>query len=315
MIEFFKKLKLTIRYIKKVGFELLLDLYLYYSSPFPILLIFGALRRIRRRLKCLWMPKGRGRPAIPENIVDLILDMKRSNLLWGSKRIRDELLYLGICLHKRTIQRILKENGFTMPPMKFSSPTWKSLLSTSKITWAMDFTCIIDIKSFQIFVLVVIDTSTRKLVSINTTLFPDKNWIIQQFRNMAVEGVELPHQMVVDNDGIYGNWLNQTFKDYYEINILRTARGSLWQNAFVERFHRALKEEMLNRILILNEWQIRSLCQKYKKYYNDVRPHQGICGQVPSQKRKFHPKKELASIKYQKVRHLDGLFTQFQIAA
>ena len=101
MIEVCNKTKKTIQYLKKVFFELLLDIYFYYTSPFPILLIHCAFRRIRRHLKYNWLPIGKGRPPVPENIVDLILDMKRSNLLWGSKRIRDELLFLGVSLHKQ----------------------------------------------------------------------------------------------------------------------------------------------------------------------------------------------------------------------
>jgi hypothetical protein len=29
--------------------------------------------------KALWLPKGRGRPSVGENVVELLLDMKQSN--------------------------------------------------------------------------------------------------------------------------------------------------------------------------------------------------------------------------------------------
>jgi hypothetical protein len=44
-----------------------------------------ACRRIRRHLGILWQKKGCGRPPIPEPVVNLIIDMKRSNLNWGSR--------------------------------------------------------------------------------------------------------------------------------------------------------------------------------------------------------------------------------------
>ena len=81
MVNFIKQIRTSYRYVLKVVVELLCDIYLYYTSSFTLLLIIGSYKRIKRRLKYLWYPKGPGRPPVPENIVDLILDMKRSNLL------------------------------------------------------------------------------------------------------------------------------------------------------------------------------------------------------------------------------------------
>ena len=72
---FLNRILISYRYTKRIIVELLIDLYQYYISLYPILLIIGAMKRIKRRLKYLWYPKGPGRPPVPENIVDLILDI------------------------------------------------------------------------------------------------------------------------------------------------------------------------------------------------------------------------------------------------
>ena len=54
-----------IRYARYIS-QLLSDLWAYYSSPYPLLLIGGVLRRIIRRANTLWQAKGRGRPSISE---------------------------------------------------------------------------------------------------------------------------------------------------------------------------------------------------------------------------------------------------------
>jgi len=130
MRNFLKKCLISTRFIKRVLFELWLDVYFYYINTYPILLIIGAFKRIKRRLKYLWLPKGPGRPPTPENIVDIILEMKRCNPGWGKKRIRDELLFLGIYLDKNTIQKILIENGMLPPKLKFHPPTWAYLYNS-----------------------------------------------------------------------------------------------------------------------------------------------------------------------------------------
>jgi hypothetical protein len=61
MDEHVKKLRLLLKFALRVLSQLLSDLWAYYSSPYPLLLIGGVFRRIFRRAKALWLPKGRGR--------------------------------------------------------------------------------------------------------------------------------------------------------------------------------------------------------------------------------------------------------------
>ena len=89
--------------------------------------------------------------------------MKKSNWLWGSKRIRDELRFLGINIHKKTISNILKTYGLIPPPVKFSPPSWSALLKSQKNIRSMDFTCVNDRNLNQIFILTIMDIVTRKL--------------------------------------------------------------------------------------------------------------------------------------------------------
>ena len=88
MVEELKKLHLLLKFVWRV-------------TLYPFLLIMGVLRRMLRRTKAVWMPKGPGRQPVREDVVELILDMKRSNLSWGVLRISQELLLLGIRIHKK----------------------------------------------------------------------------------------------------------------------------------------------------------------------------------------------------------------------
>ena len=146
MDEHVKKLRLLLKFALRVLSQLLSDLWAYYSSPYPLLLIVGVLRRIIRRANTLWQAKGRGRPSVGEDVVELILDMKRSNWSWGALRISQELLLLGIHVHKKTVKRILLENGMVPPKTRITPPTWTAFLKAHKDLWALDFTCVLDIQ-------------------------------------------------------------------------------------------------------------------------------------------------------------------------
>jgi hypothetical protein len=59
--EHVKKLRLLLKFAMRVLSQLLSGLWAHYSSPYPLLLIVGVLRRIIRRANTFWQAKGRGR--------------------------------------------------------------------------------------------------------------------------------------------------------------------------------------------------------------------------------------------------------------
>ncbi len=53
-----------------------------------------------------------GRPAITDEIKNLILEMKSANSRWGRRKINGELRKLGLKVEKSTIAKILKAEGY-----------------------------------------------------------------------------------------------------------------------------------------------------------------------------------------------------------
>jgi len=124
------KIRWTASYIQRIFAELIADLWDYYCTPYPFLLFLGAFRRIARRIRIIWLPKPPGRPPIHENVVDLIIDMKRCNKIWGAQRMSDELKLMGIKVSNKTVLKILRQKGLVPPRMKLSPPSWTSLIET-----------------------------------------------------------------------------------------------------------------------------------------------------------------------------------------
>ena len=53
-------------------------------------------------------------------------------------------------------------------------------------------------------------------------------------------------------------------------------------NAFAERWVRTIREECLDKLIILNEAHLRHVLKQYIHYYNSRRPHQGIQQDCPN---------------------------------
>ena len=81
----------------------------------------------RHGWRLLWRWKSRsrgGRPHLSLEVRDLITTMSRENRLWGTERIRGELLKLGIVVSNRSIRRY-RWRGPRRPP----SQTWRTFLA------------------------------------------------------------------------------------------------------------------------------------------------------------------------------------------
>jgi len=277
---FWQKFQAIFKYLRRILGELGCELVAYYFSPYPFLRIQGTFRRIWRHLRILLLKKSCGRPPIPEPVIDLIIDMKRSNWNWGFLRISQELALLGLIVSKETVRKILHDNGFYPPKLKFAPPSWSALLNSYKSVFAMDFTCVIDAFGKQVFILVILDHLKRELVLLNATYFPNRDWLMQQLRNFHFD-YDSPEAMIFDRDGIYGLWLAEALWDQFNIQPFRMPARSPWLNGRVERFHRTLKEELIYRLGYFEIDQIMGSFSAYRAEYNQSRPHQALGGKTP----------------------------------
>ncbi len=65
------------------------------------------------------------------------------------------------------------------------------------------------------------------------------------------------------------------------VTIIRTPVRAPNANAFAERWIRSVREECLDKILILGEGHLGRVLKTYITYYNHARPHQGLDQQCP----------------------------------
>ena len=228
------------------------------------------------RLFWRWKSRSRGgRPHLSPEVQDLILSMSRENRLWGTERIRGELLKLGIVVSNRSIRRY-RWRGTRRP----SSQTWRTFLANhAHHLWAADLFTVPTLTFKTLYVLVFITHGRRELVHVNVTATPTAAWIWRQLIE-ATPGGTRPRHLLRDRDAAYG----RDFRHRAErigIDAIATPLRAPRANAVVERVSGTLRRECLDHVIALDERHLASTLAEFVRYYNQDRPHRTLSLQTP----------------------------------
>jgi len=77
-------------------------------------------------------------------------------------------------------------------------------------------------------------------------------------------------------------------------------------NAFAERWARSVREECLDKVIILNERHLRRVLHEYAAYYSTRRPHQGLEQDSPTG---MPPTSQEGAVRYRNV--LGGIIRDY----
>ena len=158
------------------------------------------------------------------------------------------------------------------------SQKWKTFLYNSRVV-AMDFLTVpVEITKdvFRlIYIFIVIDHERRIILHHNCTVEPDEDWVVQQLKN-CFAGDHSYKYMLHDRDTIFMHRVRFALPAYFGLESKPTAPRSPWQNAFVESFNGTLRRELLNHVIVKDEFHLRRLLGDYVDFYNTRRMHSGL---------------------------------------
>jgi len=98
-----------------------------------------------------------------------VLRLARENPCWGYRRIRGELLVLGIRIAATAVWEILQQAGIA-PALERTSTTWADFLrSQADALLACDFFEIVTLTGARLHVLAVIEHATRRIHILGAT--------------------------------------------------------------------------------------------------------------------------------------------------
>jgi len=196
--------------------------------------------------------------------------MKQENYLWGCKKIANELKKINIDIHYTTVNKIIQ--NFRKQGRIQSNGSWKRFL---KMHWdslfAMDFMTIDTLFGKRLYLLIILELKSRKIVKRNLTENPSREFVRQQIIDFTYDDEE-------SKTLVYNNASQFTSIDYFDYGItgVNISLTSPNMNSFIERLNGTIRREALDHFLLFSEKQVRNIISGFVEYYNTQRMHQGI---------------------------------------
>lgn len=236
----------------------------------------------RLGFRIFWRWKvGRGRPPLPENMRELIQSMARDNPTWGEERIAAELsVKLGIRVSGRTVRKYMPRSLGGRPGRSVDPERWGSFVRNhARAIMACDFLVSVTASFRTIYVLVVIEIGSRKIVHCGVTSNPTAGWTSQQLR----EVIPWDHTyrfLIHDRDGIFSEAMDRSVANM-GVKVLKTPVRAPKANAYCERVIGTIRRECLDFMIPLGEDHIRMILKEWVAHYNRGRPHSSLGPGIP----------------------------------
>ena len=238
----------------------------------------------RKRSQLFWRRKCQaGRPQIPPELQRLIRTMARENPSWGQERIANELLVkLGLRVSPRTIRKYLPKFPIAPASNPRRDQRWSTFLKNhAAAIIACDFFVVASATFRILYVLVVMEHASRRIIQLNLTAHPTAAWTLQQLR----EAVPSDHRyrfILHDRDAIFSTQLDASVA-HLGLEVIKTSVRSPQANSLCERLIGTLRRECMDWIIPLSEQHLRKTLGAWLAHYNRGRPHSSLGPGLPDQ--------------------------------
>jgi transposase InsO family protein len=166
-------------------------------------------------------------------------------------------------------------------PRPCSSPqTWSTFVRNhARETLACDFFVTVTATFRLVYVFVVLEIGTRRILHWNATDHPTTDWTAQQFRS-AVTGDKPYRFLVHDRDAVFSAAVDDTLRSM-DLRVLKSPARVPQANAFCERLIGTARRECLDHLIPLHERHLRKILAEWVPHYNRGRPHASLGPGIP----------------------------------
>lgn len=214
--------------------------------------------------------------AVIEKLNDLVLKKPARGFPYYFKRMRNE----GVAWNHKRVKRvynILKLNLRRKHKRRLPQRYKDALVQPADInqTWSMDFMHDTLIDGRKIRILNIIDDYNREALGIEVE-YSHSGISVSRVLDQLLSERAKPMEIRCDNGP---EFISHHLVDYCnskDIKLKYIQPVKPTQNAYIERFNRSFREDILDAYLFENIDQLRQLAWEWKEDYNSNHPHQSL---------------------------------------
>ena len=195
--------------------------------------------------------------------------IRTEGLPWNRKRVLRVYRMMKLQMRRKRKKRL---------PSRVREPL--VLPKTMNETWSMDFMCDTLESGRRFRILNVIEDFNREALIVKPqSIFPAEH-VVNALNDLVFYRGK-PGQIRVDNgpefmSQAFINWCNEN-----NIKIKYIQPGKPVQNAYIERFNRLYREDVLDAYIFSDIEQVKIISEKWREDYNENHPHGSLNGMSP----------------------------------
>lgn len=190
---------------------------------------------------------------------------------WNHKRICRVYRSLALNLHRKPKKRLAARTALTL-----------NVPVLSDQTWSLDFMSDSLSNGRAIRTLNILDDYNREAlwIEVDTSLPAER--VVRVLEQLLLWRAT-PKQIRMDNGPELISQRLDSWAREKQIELLHIQPGKPAQNAYIERFNRTFREDVLDAYLFDNLEEVRAITERWLEEYNTIRPHEALQGLSPRQ--------------------------------
>ena len=233
-----------------------------------------------------YRPKQANKKA--QRLAERIVALSWEHPRYGYRRIRALLVKEGWTTSRKFVQAVRRSEGLQVkPPKKRRHRQGISTGPPTKATgrnhvWSWDFVHDRTDNGGPLKMMTLIDEYTRKCLDIRVARRLTSTDVLSVLSE-AIEEEGTPSYIRSDNGSEFIAHQVQQWLSDKNIKAIYIDPGSPWQNGFIESFHNRLRDECLNREVLLSVAETQVVIEQWRQTYNFEHPHSRLGFKSPQE--------------------------------
>ncbi|WP_395375807.1 IS3 family transposase [Marinicella sp. W31] len=218
-------------------------------------------------------------------VIDVINQAISVNGRWGFWKCYQYSRLQGYKINHKRLYRVYCAMNMNVPrrtrkrlPAQVKQPMY--VAARENQNWSMDFMhdSLFNGRTFR--VLNIIDEGLREALAIEVDTSLPSARVVRVLERLKEER-GLPRFIRVDNGPEFVSCRLQQWCEENHVQLLFIQPGKPTQNAYIERFNRTFRHELLNAYVFDHLDQVREMAWQWMIQYNEQRPHDALDGMTP----------------------------------